>query len=183
MSTYLSAIETTIPPMIEGSTFAVSWMVSLDFTNFFSCASRSLRWEPSKGFAVMTSQTTSPRLADMISLKALMMLSNFFNLPFSARSSNKKPVATLNLTLLETSFKAAALILRLIVGLRMKSRNFGSCLNEFWKLVKSFSTASNALVFEAAENNAEAYRPSIPKTWIGGLISCWATDDELMLRA
>jgi hypothetical protein len=34
MSTYLSPIDTTMPPMIDASTLAVSWMVSLDLTNF-----------------------------------------------------------------------------------------------------------------------------------------------------
>lgn len=67
------------------------WRPALQLT--FNCDSNSLRWALSSGLAEVTSHTTSPRCAAMMSLKALMTASSFFNRPFSASCSKKNPVA------------------------------------------------------------------------------------------
>uniref|UniRef100_A0A182M442 Secreted protein n=1 Tax=Anopheles culicifacies TaxID=139723 RepID=A0A182M442_9DIPT len=172
ISTYLSPIETTIPPISAGSTLAVSWMVWFGFRNackdkgmkisdlptspyeqnrtlraFSSC----LRWPSSSGLAVFTSHTTSPRSAAMIKLNALIIPSRRPSRPFSASKVNRLPVAALYLTFAATSFSAAAFTLRFVVGSRSRSRIFGSERIWFCSPFRSFSTASSAFVLEAAE--------------------------------
>lgn len=117
----------------------------------FNCDSNSLRCPASRALAVVTSQTTSPRCADMINLKALMTPSILFKRPFSASSSNKKPVAGANLTWAEAPFNAAAFKLRLMLGSMTNSLTFGCALSEAWNAVRSRSTDSSDFCLEAAE--------------------------------
>lgn len=133
-----------------------NWLVCTTPQLTFNCDSNSLRCPPSSGLAVTTSQTTSPRCADMINLNALMTVSSLFMRPFSASCSKKNPVAGAYLTWLDASLKAVAFKLRLMVGLISKSRNFWSFLTVAWKPIKSFSTASRVFCLEAAEKSAHA---------------------------
>lgn len=54
MSTYLSPMETIIPPMMVGSTLDVSNTDSFFCTNVFSTVSSCFFWAASNSFAVIT---------------------------------------------------------------------------------------------------------------------------------
>ena len=83
------------------------------------------------------------------------------------------------LTLEATCFKASTFKFLFKVGFMMNSLSLASDLIDFWNWDSSFSTASKALLLEAAENKADAYLPSKPNTCTGGLTS-WAAADEVL---
>uniref|UniRef100_A0A1L8D8P5 Uncharacterized protein n=1 Tax=Nyssomyia neivai TaxID=330878 RepID=A0A1L8D8P5_9DIPT len=89
-----------------------------EFSSCFLCASSS-------GLAVITSQTTSPRWAAMIVLKALITPSRRFRRPFSAISSNKLDVASANRACDAVCLSAAAKSRRCAMGLAMASLTLG----------------------------------------------------------
>ena len=126
ISTYLSPIDTSIPPMIDGLTLVVSKMVCPGAKKDFNADSNLDFMSPSRGFAVVTSHTTSPLLAAIISLKALITWFTLLSRPFSAINSRRLVVATFRFTLLPIALNASAFVRRLIEGSFMNSVSFVS---------------------------------------------------------
>lgn len=118
--------------------------------------SNCLFWPASSGLAETTSQTTSPRWAAIMVLKALITVSSFFKRPLLAKRPNKLDVAGAKLSLVEASCSAVAMTFLLMMGLVTCSCSFLSPLMVDCKAIKSFSTLSNWFIFVAAEYKAVA---------------------------
>lgn len=130
ISTYLSPIETTIPPMMDGSNLVVSKRVWPCLRNALRADSSLPLVSASSGLAVITSQTTSPRFAAMITLKAFITALIFWRRPFSARRASKFVVAGLRLALDPTACRASTLTLRLMVGSLINSASLTSVFSK-----------------------------------------------------
>uniref|UniRef100_A0A224YA19 Uncharacterized protein n=1 Tax=Rhipicephalus zambeziensis TaxID=60191 RepID=A0A224YA19_9ACAR len=169
MSTNLSPMLTSMPPMMLGSTFLVITSTSPFLRNAFSADSSSLSMAASKGLAVTTSQGTSPRTAPMMREKAPITGFTKRDRPFSAREPMRFTVKLLNCNFLRASWRASLLTSLLTSGFSINCASLVSCSIMPLNLRSSFSTTSSFFSLEAAEYSAVAYRPSMPNTAKGGL--------------
>merc|ERR1719336_3244105 len=144
MSTNLSAMLTTMPPTMEGSTAQEIRAFSPDLRNPARAPSTSFLLAASSSLAVVTVQTTSPLCAAIkVSKEATTALVKP-SLLFSARASSRFLLSSFTFRVLHTPPMPSSLMLFLIDGSRRKDPRRGSVSMVAEMVFKSFSTASRA---------------------------------------
>merc|ERR1719336_1576822 len=182
MSTNLSAMLTTMPPTMEGSTAWEIRAFSPDLRNPARASSTSFLLAASSSLAVVTVQTTSPLCAAIkVSKEATTALVKP-SLLFSARASSRFLLSSFTFRVLHTPPMPSSLMLFLMDGSRRKDPRRGSVSMVAEMVFKSFSTASRAPDLLAAEKRAAAYLPSMPKTGTGVLTTACLDTPVLKLR-
>mmetsp|Transcript_5251 Transcript_5251/g.9984 ORF Transcript_5251/g.9984 Transcript_5251/m.9984 type:complete len:250 (+) Transcript_5251:79-828(+) len=163
----LSPIFTVRPPMRVGSTAVVMDMSLPSFLDLRSLVTKAT-FSSVRGSAVVTTASSSPRLAFMRSTKQSATLSQSAMRALPAMAMNRF-LDTMEVFGPSNSFSTAStLSCRLTVGLARNSLNSGLEATTPLKARSSDSTCSRQPCLEAAVKVAFAYRAGMPKSFSGG---------------
>merc|ERR1719336_76712 len=161
MSTNLSAMLTTMPPTMEGSTAQEIRAFSPDLRNPARAPSTSFLLAASSSLAVVTVQTTSPLCAAIkVSKEATTALVKP-SLLFSARASSRFLLSSFTFRVLHTPPMPSSLMLFLIDGSRRNDPRRGSVSMVAEMVFRSFSTACLDTPVLKLRVRMERFRPAI----------------------